>query len=259
MGRGYLHCFGATILAIPVYVVQKENREGRKRTLHRNLLLPVGYLHRNQQEEKLITVPLKPVPRPRTRASKKKQPTTTEESDNDESVDLVFPRRNVVNTQPSVVIDTGSQEYLPVEQQPEPDWDAHSVEAREDMYGSEGSASDMHQDDDEQEEFIPGGDTDTHSASPDDDDVEVSPVVPRRSVRARTQPHWLKSGDYVTKSAVPPDIPVIQSAEWKQKADVIYSFADKRLFTVIESEAGKALLIILTDHHYVFSTFTVLI
>lgn len=240
--------------AIPVYVVQKENREGRKRTLHRNLLLPVGYLHRNQQEEKPITVPPKPVPRPRTRASKKKQPTTandstTEESDNDESVDLVFPRRNVVNTRPSVVIDTGSQEYLPVEQQPEPDGDAHSVEAREDMYGSEGSASDMQQDDDEQEELIPGGDTDTHSASPDDDDVEVSPVVPRRSVRARTQPHWLKSGDYVTKSAVPPDIPVIQSAEWKQKADVIYSFADKGLFTGIESEAGKALLIILTEHH----------
>ena len=29
---------------IPVYVVQKENGEGRKRTLHRNLLLPIGHL-----------------------------------------------------------------------------------------------------------------------------------------------------------------------------------------------------------------------
>ncbi|VDI15681.1 Hypothetical predicted protein [Mytilus galloprovincialis] len=29
---------------IPVYVVQKENKEGRKRTLHRNLFLPIGDL-----------------------------------------------------------------------------------------------------------------------------------------------------------------------------------------------------------------------
>ena len=29
---------------IPVYVVRKENGEGRTRTLHRNLLLPIGHL-----------------------------------------------------------------------------------------------------------------------------------------------------------------------------------------------------------------------
>ena len=30
---------------IPVYVVQQEDGSGRKRTLHRNHLLPIGYLH----------------------------------------------------------------------------------------------------------------------------------------------------------------------------------------------------------------------
>jgi hypothetical protein len=29
---------------IPVYMVERENREGQKRTLHRNLLLPIGFL-----------------------------------------------------------------------------------------------------------------------------------------------------------------------------------------------------------------------
>ena len=29
---------------IPVFIVQKESGEGKKRTLHRNLLLPIGHL-----------------------------------------------------------------------------------------------------------------------------------------------------------------------------------------------------------------------
>jgi hypothetical protein len=37
---------------IPVYVVQRENGEGRKRTLHRNLLLPIGFLPEDENSEK---------------------------------------------------------------------------------------------------------------------------------------------------------------------------------------------------------------
>jgi hypothetical protein len=36
---------------IPLYVVQRENGEGRKRTLHRNLLLPIGFLPEDENSE----------------------------------------------------------------------------------------------------------------------------------------------------------------------------------------------------------------
>ena len=39
---------------IPVYVVRKENGEGRKRTLHRNLLLPIGSFNDNTCTDGLI-------------------------------------------------------------------------------------------------------------------------------------------------------------------------------------------------------------
>lgn len=42
---------------IPVYVVQKENGEGRKRTLHRNLLLPIGHLPGLEESRKVTKTP----------------------------------------------------------------------------------------------------------------------------------------------------------------------------------------------------------
>ena len=53
---------------IPVYVVQKESKEGRKRVLHRNLLLPIGYIDSDQRKEPIKQDKLakpKPIPRPR--------------------------------------------------------------------------------------------------------------------------------------------------------------------------------------------------
>ena len=46
---------------IPVYVVQKEDKTGKKRTLHRNLLLPIGDLPTDNKDEK------RPAPRQRKR------------------------------------------------------------------------------------------------------------------------------------------------------------------------------------------------
>ena len=40
---------------IPVYIVQREDSSGRKRTLHRNHLLPIGYLHDSDTPRDLRT------------------------------------------------------------------------------------------------------------------------------------------------------------------------------------------------------------
>ena len=53
---------------VPMYTVQKENGEGRKRTLHRNLLLPIGSFNDNDKVHEPSVVKStkpKPVPAPR--------------------------------------------------------------------------------------------------------------------------------------------------------------------------------------------------
>ena len=67
-------------LDIPVYTVQKENAQGRIRTLHRNLLLPIGCISQTPEEEKLKTIP-----KPRTRFQKKQRKHTPRSSDESSS------------------------------------------------------------------------------------------------------------------------------------------------------------------------------
>jgi transposase InsO family protein len=52
---------------IPVFVVQKENGHGRKRTLHRNLLLPIGALPETPVQHTPAPRCTRPVPKPRPR------------------------------------------------------------------------------------------------------------------------------------------------------------------------------------------------
>ncbi|VDI20973.1 Hypothetical predicted protein [Mytilus galloprovincialis] len=69
---------------IPVYVVQKENKEGRKRTLHRNLFLPIGDLPKDiiDKEKK------RPAPRQR-RKKQPEEPTKSEGNSENRTTDEV--------------------------------------------------------------------------------------------------------------------------------------------------------------------------
>lgn len=66
---------------IPVFVVKKENGEGRRRTLHHNLLLPIGILKDTPTPQLR-----KPIPVKRKSKILKKEPTInpTEPSKTDE-------------------------------------------------------------------------------------------------------------------------------------------------------------------------------
>ena len=77
---------------IPVFIVKRENGTGRTRTLHRNLLLPIGCI-----DPEMHHTPLRPVPKPRkkTQPQEKKQATDKladqdEESDSSDSEDECF-------------------------------------------------------------------------------------------------------------------------------------------------------------------------
>ncbi len=84
--------------AIPVYVVQKENGEGKKKTLHRNLLLPIGHLPEEEKEKK--PAPRKSLPRKtldvpmKSRGSIQETETSTDEESEQGYYYLRLPRRH---------------------------------------------------------------------------------------------------------------------------------------------------------------------
>ena len=73
-------------IEIPVFVVKKENGEGKKRTLHRNLLLPIGSIITDEEKERTKPTP-KPRLRPRIQDKPETTPTVTVEADNSVSID----------------------------------------------------------------------------------------------------------------------------------------------------------------------------
>ncbi|VDI63641.1 Hypothetical predicted protein [Mytilus galloprovincialis] len=100
---------------IPVYVVQRENGEGKKKTLHRNLLLPIGFLPSDKEKRKDPA----PVARQKVRQPTRKQPTQSEgieqidEAESDEEseqdyyviVSEMSPQSNSDNDATSVEVD----------------------------------------------------------------------------------------------------------------------------------------------------------
>ena len=72
---------------IPVYIVKKENGQGRRRTLHRNHLLPLGIVTEEESQEGPTPVP-KPIPRPRTRLTIRKQEMKRKEETQDKQTSV---------------------------------------------------------------------------------------------------------------------------------------------------------------------------
>ena len=152
------------------------------------------------------------------------------------------PLQNNTSTSVEDLID-GQQPQTEV-QHPESDGDAQP-ETDDRVDSDPGSASEAEELDDSQQDTVPVVDEDEMSAAVMPADVapvvaQRPPIQPRRSTRVRTEPKWLTSGEYVTKSAVEP-------AQWKQKANCISSFLDRGLFTGIETEAGRTLLSIMKE------------
>ena len=94
---------------IPVYVVEKESGQGRKRTLHRNLLLPIGDLPEVTDERK------RPAPRQRKGRKQPVEPPTKSDRDSedrttDEGSDEESEQELVIFVPGSTQINTNSDE-----------------------------------------------------------------------------------------------------------------------------------------------------
>ncbi|XP_061189017.1 adenylate cyclase, terminal-differentiation specific-like [Saccostrea echinata] len=93
-------------LEIPVYKVQKETSKGKTRTLHRNLLLPIGHLDSYEANlEESSTSLSKPTPKPRTRQTWKKQEQVQEKTPETKELE---DERDVSSDEESVI------EFIPV-------------------------------------------------------------------------------------------------------------------------------------------------
>ena len=187
---------------IPVFIVQKESGEGKKRTLHRNLLLPIGHLDGFDQrattttaERKTPTVPKRPT-RAADRSSEPQETETT--SDSEEELHIIeVPVPEVAET----YIPHDVQEAAEEGQEGDTVEDAQHVdvpdtEETEHQQPSADGDEETSQGDADEDAGATGNTPEDDTSLVDDDD-ENDTDEPRHSTRQRNQPAWLRSGDYV--------------------------------------------------------------
>lgn len=235
------------ITDIPVYKVSREDGEGRCKTLHRNLLFPIGTK---------IQSPV-PVPAPRTRVKQKRKdscpdnqsisPSSNDVDDDDESEYFVLgtgtktQRDQNVEDAPLSISDKtdeddqGSESVVDEEEQemlhildPEDHPEVSSVDETE-------SEKD-HSVDETEAEFV--RDPSIEETETDSEEDSTPPKTTQRvSTRNRVRPKWTE--DYVMSQQVQPP-------EWLQRANYLQKLATTGVFDKIDKDSAKALVTIVT-------------
>jgi hypothetical protein len=206
--------------SIPVYVVGREKGEGRTRTLHRNLLLPISSLPRQR----------KPTPKPRKKPGHDNEGKESTENISQEDSDEETVILQVLSPEPSASSSKADDQLVEVETL-DCDRDEATAEVTDSVedLDHDDSVSAVSVDDSIEETATELADF-TSTALPDDQDsvdsssdtpttdttIPKTPVpVPaiRRSVRPRKRPGWMDSGDYVMSVNAPPD--------WRVRAEYL--------------------------------------
>ncbi|XP_041350990.1 uncharacterized protein LOC121369973 [Gigantopelta aegis] len=231
---------------IPVFVVRKENGEGRRRTLHRNHLLPIGSLPGSNQ----------PRPKPRNRVVAQPVATPTRDDDDDESIDLdssqviVLAAPNdlaIISDQTAEIFDSDSQ----VSGDDQLSAESESVSSSGDDHILQHS---VHEDDSTgerlDEEVEDGLDIETSRIATASDDSDTPPQPeppprptprPRRSTRDRRRPEWQTSGEYVMSQNV-------QRPDWQNKCKLLEQLAKVGVFEHISDAVSRAIVSIVDDN-----------
>ena len=233
-------------LGIPVFVVQKENGEGRKRTMHRNHLLPIGSLPKADTPEPVV----KPTPRPRRTRTRQVSPVRDHSiaSDQDETESMITESvivelptvsdDSTVTSTESVEGDSASQSESDDSTTVEVDsttsgGDGHTQQDEDDVLSTEaeaGSDSEENAQDSSREGATP-------SLQPDFRPRPKPP--PRTSSRQRQTPQWQRSGDYVMSQTTQPD--------WRDTSRLIEKLADVGVFEHLGGAMSQMILTLLNN------------
>ena len=204
---------------IPVFTVRRENGEGRIRTLHRNLLLPVGLLH----DATPTPAPRKSRIKPATPKRKEELIETRQEESEDSDSDDDSAWRFSISQQ--------EQDSTPENA------DIRLVQETNDKFHN-ASASNTETAQNE----IPEADTPSQTETDENEEIPL-----RRSTRLRKPPARFQTGDFLlSKSAA--HVPPTYKDDWKEKVSCITSLAtNSSLFSNLQNEAGRAIIDILVN------------
>ncbi|XP_067662575.1 uncharacterized protein [Haliotis asinina] len=209
---------------IPVFVVRKESGEGRKRTLHRNHLLPIGaILPAEDAKPKMRPTP---IPRRRTLIVPSPFQETTSEVINEKESDTIELGTITVPVQTfqeaaevhgSLAMNTVSAEDELSTQERTGD-DQEFLEVEGSSSGGDGHMSvllEEQQDTEENQEVDATANNDGDVTGQEIAGVQIASAAastprsppepaPRRSGRQIKKPPWMTSGEYVMSHRVPP-------------------------------------------------------
>ena len=238
-------------VTIPVYTVKEEDSD-RTKTIHRNLLLPIGHLDFNP------SLPTKPVPKPRKQRPRAAKRKNRPENDNKEKFSSKDSDDDIYT-----FISPKSSQRIPVEVEgyTNPS-DTQDVQADDGQHPagcttSEGERSDTGEDalplaDDKcQPDPLPINEPEDHSDgiennSTDTEETTVKSLeipkdhFPSRPTRKKIKPKWMNSGEYVMSIQNNPD------PDWILRCNYLRSLiAGKQINGLDDKQLSSAFLEIL--------------
>ena len=222
---------------VPVYEVRREDGQGRKRLLHRNLLLPIGHLSEFDRSDQQPPTPAQrktvPIPKPHTRSQTKnnsdrqsidntRSSKFDNRSDTDSDDELVVLRtRHATETHHTDVqedvsshvdtshVSTGDDQGNVADQMPDSEEDALQPAQETQNSGTDEEVG--HEDG--AGAIVTQQEEEAASSASDADDDEAEPVV-RNSTRVKKKPAWLTSGEYVHSQHV-------VNSDWSDRANFL--------------------------------------
>lgn len=215
---------------VPVYVVQKENGEGRPRTLHRNLLLPIGHLSPKDDDVEVITPSNTHV---ETTATHTTTPQETEQQKTEEtnSVDESFEADSLDDQS---VDDT---QYITVKNDVTVTDDIGRNRIVSDSAERSPTNLDSVINHDNDDSISLQGDSHVPAMETEEKEQEEREFEPRRSQRQRSRPKWMCSDSYVFSQ---------QTSDWQCKADYIQQLCDQFSDPLSQNKLLDAMLSIIT-------------
>lgn len=233
--------------SIPVFQIQKETSKGKIRTLHRNLLLPIGHLQSYKTVEELDTeiLKLKPKPKPRTRNRVRnirdtqndtlKSTDSEEESSSDDEIEMVplqrVPTRYITHDvlEKEDVDVHRYNENMEIIQHHDADDIAERVDDRAER------AEELAQ--------IPQQQQQPQDAAAEGEnsiiEEEEERPLPRRSTREKRKPNWMK--EYVLTHQH------TSTQDWVKKCEFLHNLKECQEMKKYESEIVKTMLDVLKN------------